>query len=93
MVELSTIQLSLNCLREFVLNKRENGKKEINCLILPETSRTKKRESAKREIDLKYSFIKHIGNSKKKVQIRNMETYEVVVYPSMYKAAKVFNLQ
>ena len=32
-------------------------------------------------------------NSSKKVEIRDMETGEIIVYSSMYKAAKRFNQQ
>ena len=51
------------------------------------------RENTKREINPKYSFLKHIRNSPKKVEIRDMETDEIIVYSSMYKAAKTYNQQ
>ena len=51
------------------------------------------REDAKNEINPKYNFLKHIHNSPKKVDIRNMKTGEIIVYSSMYKAAKRFNQQ
>ena len=35
----------------------------------------------------------HIRNSPKKVEIRDIETDEIIVYSSMYKAAKTFNQQ
>ena len=50
------------------------------------------RENTKKE-NLKYNFLKHIRNSPMKVEIQDMETGEIVVYSSMYKAAKRFNQQ
>ena len=49
------------------------------------------RENARKEINPKYNFLKHIHNNAKKVEIRDMETGEIIVYFSMYKAAKRFN--
>ena len=54
---------------------------------LPERGNTKK------EINPKYKFLKHIRNSPKKVEIQDMETGEIIIYSSMYKAAKRFNQQ
>ena len=51
------------------------------------------REDAKKEINPKYNFLKHIHTSPKKVEIRDMETGEIIVYFSMYKAAKISNQQ
>ena len=50
-------------------------------------------EDTKKEINPKYNFLKHIRNSPKKVEIRDMKTGEIIVYSSMYKAAKRFNQQ
>ena len=67
--------------------------------LLPETMQitttTSKpeREDTKKEINPKYQFLKYIRNSPKKVEIRVMETGEIIVYSSMYKAAKKFNQQ
>ena len=52
-----------------------------------------KRKGTKKERNPKYNFLKHIRNSPKKVQIQDMETGEIIVYSSMYKAAKRFNQQ
>ena len=52
-----------------------------------------KRESTKKEINPKYNFLKHIPNSQKKIEIRAMESSEIIVYSFMYKAAKTFNQQ
>ena len=51
------------------------------------------REDARKEINPKYNFLKHIHNSPKKDEIRDMETGEIIVYFSMYKAAKRINQQ
>ena len=67
--------------------------------LLPETINitdiisVPERENTKKEINPKYNFLKHIRNSQKKVEIRDMETGEIIVYSSMYKAAKTFNQQ
>ena len=53
-----------------------------NITSLPE------RENTKKEINPKYNFPKHIRNSPKKVEIQDIETGEIIVYSSMYKAAK-----
>ena len=51
------------------------------------------RENTKKEINPKYNFLNHIRNSPKKVEIQDMETGEIIIYSSMYKAAKRFNQQ
>ena len=51
------------------------------------------REDTKKERNPKYKFLKYIRNSSKKCEIRDMETDEIIVYSSMYKAAKRFNQQ
>ena len=51
------------------------------------------RDNTKKERNPKYNFLKHIRNSPKKIEIRDMETGEIIVYSSMYKAAKKFNQQ
>ena len=51
------------------------------------------RENTKKEINPKCNFIKHIRNSPKKVEIQDMEPGEIIIYSSMYKAAKRFNQQ
>ena len=67
--------------------------------LLPETIKITtipsppEREDTKKEINPIYNFLKHIRNSPKKVEIRDMETGETIVYSSMYKAAKTFNQQ
>ena len=49
------------------------------------------RENTKKEINPKYNFLKHIRNSPKNVENRDMETGEIIVYSSMYTAAKTLN--
>ena len=51
------------------------------------------RENTKKEINPKYNFLKHIHNSPKRVEIQDMKTGEIIIYSSMYKAAKRFNQQ
>ena len=41
----------------------------------------------------RYNFIKHIHNSPKKFEIQDMKTGEIIIYSSVYKAAKRFNQQ
>ena len=67
--------------------------------LLPETinittiTSPPEREKIKKEINPKYNLLKHIHNSPKKFEIRDIETDEIIVYSSMYKAAKTFNQQ
>ena len=99
--------ISLTELREMLKNNKIRGyphynKSElidvlIKRALLPETinittitSQTK-RENTKKEINPKYNFLKHIRNNPKTVEIRGIETDEIIIYSSMYKAAKTFN--
>ena len=61
--------------------------KITNMTSLPE------RENTKKQKNVKYNFLKHIRNSLKKADIQDMETGEIIIYSSMYKAAKRFNQQ
>ena len=67
--------------------------------LLPETIKITtitslpEREDTNKEINPKYNFLKHIRNSPKKVEIRDIETDEIIVYSSMYNAAKTFSQQ
>ena len=69
----------------------------IKRLLQPEainvttTTSLPERKNTKKEINPKYNFLKHIRNSPKKVEIKDVETGEIIVYSSMYKAAKTFN--
>ena len=72
-----------------------NKSKLIDVLIkrglLPETmnitafTSLPERENTKKEINPKYNFLKHIRNSPNKVEIRDMETREIIVYSSMLR--------
>ena len=42
---------------------------------------------AKKDIDLKYNFLRQIRNNPKKVEIHDLEADKVVLYPPIYKAA------
>ena len=63
--------------------------------LLPETMKITtitslpEREDTKKERNHKYNFLKYTYSEK--VEIRDMETGEIIVYSSMYKAAKRFN--
>ena len=67
--------------------------------LLPETinvitiTSIPERENTKKERNPKYNFLQYIRNSLKKVEIRDIETDEIIVYSSIYKAAKTFNQQ
>ena len=80
-----------------------NKSELINVLIkrglLPETinvttiTSLPERENTKKERNRKYTFLKHIRNNPKKVEIRDIETDEIIVYSYMYKAVRTFNQQ
>ena len=44
-------------------------------------------EDANKEINPKYIFLRKIRKNPKKVQIHDLKTNKIVLYPSMYKAA------
>ena len=54
--------------------------------LIPEQY-TNKQEKAKKDIDPKYIFLREICKNPKKVEIHDLETDKVVLYPSIYKAA------
>ena len=62
-------------------------------MIITTITSLPERENTKKEINSKYNFLKHIRNSPKKVAIQDMETGEIIIYSSMYKAATRFNQQ
>ena len=68
-------------------------KRELISQIIKITTSTSvpERKDTKKERNPKYNFLKHIRNSSKKVEIHDMETGAIIVYSSMYKAAKRFN--
>ena len=73
-----------------VLNKRGLLPETTNVITITSLPQP---ENIKKEIYPKYNFLYHIRNSPKKVEIRDIETDEIIVYSSMYKAAKKFNQQ
>ena len=90
--------LKKNKIRGYIYyNKSELIDVLIKRGLLPETTKTTTitslpgQEDTKKEINPKYKFLKRIRNCPKKVEIRDIETDEIIVYSSMYKAAKTFN--
>ena len=89
-----------NKIREYLhYNKSELIDVLIKRGLLPDTTNITtitslpERENTKKETNPKYNFLKHLRNSPKKIKIRGMETGEIIVYSSIYKAAKRFNQQ
>ena len=80
-------------------NKSELADVLVKRGLLPETIKITtitslpERTDTKKEINPKYNVLKHIRNSPKKAEIQDMEAGEIIVYSSMYKAAKRFNQQ
>ena len=80
-------------------NKSELADVLVKRGLLPDTmtittiTSLPEREDTTKEINPKYNFLKYIRNSPTKVEIRDMETGEIIVYSSMFKAAKRFNQQ
>ena len=54
--------------------------------MIPEKYETNKQVKAKKDIDPKYNFLTQIHSNPKKVEIHDLETYKVDLYPSIYKA-------
>ena len=102
MISLTELRAMLydNKIRGYIhYNKSELIDVLIKRGVLPDTmnittiTSLPERENTKTEINPKYNFLKHIRNNPKKVGIHYMETGEIVVYTSTYKAAKTFNQQ
>ena len=55
--------------------------------LIHEKYDTNKQVNARKDIDSKYCFLKQIHRNPKKVEIHDLETDKVVLYPSIYKAA------
>ena len=67
-------------------------KSKLNVLLIkrglvPEKLCTYKQKKAKKDIHHKYNFLRQIRRSSKKVEIHDLETNKVVLYPSINKAA------
>ena len=102
MISLTELRAMLkeNKIREYLqYNKSELVDVLVKRGLLPETMKIttitslSERENIKKEINPKYNFLKHIRNSPKKDEIQDMKTGEIIVYSSMYEAAKTFNQQ
>ena len=59
----------------------------LNRGLIPEKYETNKQVKAKKDIDPKYNFLREGHSHPKKVEIHDMETDKVDLYPSIYKAA------
>ena len=55
--------------------------------LIPEKYDTNKQVKARNDIDPKSYFLRQIRSNPKKVEIRDLETGKVVLYPFIYKAA------
>ena len=55
--------------------------------LIPEKYEINKHVKARKDTDPKYYFLKQIRSNPKKVEIHDLETEKVVLYPSIYKAA------
>ena len=55
-------------------------------MLISEKYDTNKQVKAIKDIDPKYYFLNQIRNNPKKVEIHDLETDKVVLYPSIYKA-------
>ena len=55
--------------------------------LIPEKYGTHKQEREKKDVDPKYNFLKQIHSNPKKVEIHDLETDMIVLYPFIYKAA------
>ena len=89
--------LQINKIRGYLhYNKSELINVLIKRGLLPDTmiittiTSLPERENTTKQINPKYNFLKHIRNSPKKVEIRDMETGEIILYSAIYKAAKTF---
>ena len=54
--------------------------------LIPEKYGTNKQEKAKNDIEPKHNFLRQIRSNPKNVEMHDMETDDVVLYPSIYKA-------
>ena len=54
--------------------------------LIPEKYDTNKQVKARKDIGPKYYFLKQILSNPKKVEIHDLETDKVILYPSIYNA-------
>ena len=102
MISLTELKATLkeNKIRGYLhYNKSELVDVLVKRWLLPETIKIttitslSERENTKKKINPKYKFLTHIRYSPKKVEIQDMETGEIIIYSSMFKAVKRFNQQ
>ena len=55
--------------------------------LMPEKYDIIIQDKSKKDIDTKYIFLRQIRSNQRKVQIHDLETDEVAIYPSIYRAA------
>ena len=55
--------------------------------LIPEEHGKNKQEKMIKDIDPKYYFLKQIRSNQKKVEIHDLEADNIVLHPSIYKAA------
>ena len=53
--------------------------------LIPEKHGNNKQEKIIKDIDPKYSFLRQIRKNPKKVELYDLKTDKVVIYPSIYK--------
>ena len=88
-----TYEVLMEILKENEIRRysRYTKSKLIDLLIKrglkPEKYGTNIQEKAKTDIDPKYNFLRQICYNPKKVEIHDLETDKVVLYPSIHKAA------
>ena len=59
--------------------------------VISENSFKTKDAPVKRESDSKYESFSSIRNNLKSVEIQDLETGEITIYPSIYKASRAIN--
>ena len=59
--------------------------------LILEKYETNKQVKAKKDIDPKYNFLMEGHSHPKKVEMHDLETDKVALYPSIYKAALALN--
>ena len=55
--------------------------------LIPEKYETNKQVNAKKDIEQKFNFLREGQSHQKKVEIHDLETDKVDLYPTIYKAA------
>ena len=59
--------------------------------LIPEKYENNKQVRAKKDIDPIYNFLRQGHSNPKKVEMHDLETEKVDLYPSIYKSALAFN--